>query len=104
MQAEMFDTPPPTPTPQGGGVLTCFGAKADNLARERGGWPEDAVVYLIEGINETQAMLTGEVPVGERKNQPGHPRFAARKDNPKIYRVVIQIAEWHALFAKQNGE
>jgi len=106
MQPPLFeDTPPPSPSPspQGGGVLTCFGEKVDKLARERGGWPANAVVYMIEGINREQAMLTGQVPIGPRKKDPERPQFPPKKANAPTYRVVIPIADWRALFDRSNG-
>lgn len=69
---------------------TCFGAVFDDLARTNGGWPDEAVCYALEVINDNQIMMTGEVPIGHKKN--GDLKFARAKGT--VFRSVVSKKQY----------
>jgi hypothetical protein len=77
-----------------GAPKSLLGEKMDALCRERGGWPETAMPYAIEVIGsgaDPQVMLTGEVPVGTKRD--GRPKFGSMQ--PK-FRAVVALSEYRA--------
>jgi hypothetical protein len=81
-----------------GGSL--FGDAMDALARQTGGWPEDAVAYAVEVLgkgDDPQVMLTGEVPVGTKGD--GSPKFGSKQTK---YRAVVALREYRAALAKAS--
>ena len=70
---------------------TCFGSRLDAIARDVGGWPDEAIVHTIEVIGtgeNPQVLLTGSTPSGERPD--GRPKFELA--SPK-HKSVVRLAE-----------
>jgi hypothetical protein len=77
-----------------GGSL--FGEGLDCLARERGAWPNDAMVFMVEVIgvgDNPQVLVSGGVPIGTHKN--GRPKFDHRG---KTYKAAVLLSEYRETF------
>lgn len=72
---------------------TLLGEAFDDLARKSGGWPSDAICYALEAINDNQIMMTGEIPVGHRKD--GRPKFA--KTKATVFCAVVSNEQYQAV-------
>lgn len=86
--SDLFGHPVTTPTRK----TTLFGEGLDALARERGGWPGDALLFGVEVVGKGEnpmVLATGGVPVGWRAD--GQPKFGPRKDD---LRAGFTIAEY----------
>ena len=64
---------------------TLLGEAFDDLARSNGQWPDEAICYALEVINDNQIMMTGEIPIGTKRN--GDPKFARAKG--VVFRAVV---------------
>lgn len=78
--------------------LTGFGAPIDALARTKGGWPDDVVVYAIEVVNDQQLLMSGGVPDGARKD--GRPKWPKKM---REYRVVVADGEYRAALSRARS-
>jgi hypothetical protein len=59
-----------------------FGLGLDELARRRGGWPDDALLFAVEVVGKGEnpmVLATGGVPVGWKAD--GSPKFGKRADD-----------------------
>ena len=68
------------------------------FAIDRGEWPDDAKVFLIEAIGtdkNPQVLLTGSVPVGVKKN--GRPDFGRKGSQPQ-YKIAVSLADYRGCF------
>ncbi len=79
-------------------TLTCCGKKLDDLARNVGGWPEDAVVHTLEVLNggggatDPQVLLEGAIPTGEKGG------LATFKGTVRdvAFKAVVRLSEYRA--------
>jgi hypothetical protein len=75
-----------------------FSNALDALCRERGGWPDNALPYAVEVIgqgDDPQVLLTGEVPVGLKRD--GSPKFGTKQ---RKYKSAILLSEYRSALAK----
>jgi hypothetical protein len=59
------------------------------------------VAYAVEVIgkgDDPQIMLTGEVPVGLKRD--GSPKFGSKQP---VYRAVVKISEYRAALAEKSA-
>jgi hypothetical protein len=71
-----------------------FGEALDSLARQTGGWPDDAIPYAVEVIGEgddPQILLTGEIPIGTKRD--GSPKFGKKQ---RTYKAAMPISQYRA--------
>ena len=69
-----------------------LGEAMDKLARRVGGWPTGAIPYAVEVIGDgpdPQIMLTGQVPIGVKRD--GRPKLGTKQ--PK-YRAVVKLSQY----------
>ena len=91
-----------------------FGAPLNVLARERGYWPQLALVFGVKVVGNppsdapperVQIEITGGVPVGRRKD--GRPKFGKRADDLRCFLSLAeyrQAIEARAAIAKAEGK
>ncbi len=63
---------------------TLFGEGLDQLARRRGGWPAEAMLFAVEVVgngDDPMILATGGVPVAWKAD--GSPKFGKRSDDLK---------------------
>ena len=88
MATDLFGEPTPSPIAR---KHTLFGEALDALARQRGGWPDDAILFAVEVIgkgDDPMVLATGGVPVGWKAD--GTPRFGKRADDLKAGFLISQ--------------
>lgn len=69
-----------------------FGAEVNDLARDKGGWPPNAVPFKLEVINGGAAVeITGGVPVGKKAD--GSPRWD-RSKQATYFRAIVSKDEY----------
>lgn len=73
------------------GYVSSLRKELDAMARHAGGWPENAMVYKVECVNEDRVLMTGGIPSGVRPD--GKPKFERRG---KVYLAIVTIAEYRA--------
>lgn len=97
-KGDLFGAPvKPEPTRK----TTLFGDSLDQLARRRGGWPDDAILFGVKVIgkgDDPMVLATGAVPVGWKAD--GSPKFGKRADDLK---AGFLISEYRAARAKAQG-
>lgn len=91
-------------------AITGFGEGLDKLARERGGWPDNAAVYGVEVMEgsrpdapdtEKFVRVTGDVPTGaDAKGWPKWPKGKAAKERV----AIITLAEYRAALIASTQE
>lgn len=77
---------------------TCFGAALDVLARDRGCWPAEAIVYAVSVVNDRTAIqMEGGIPAGwDSKGWPKFPKKGA------TYLSVVPMADYRVAAAEPS--
>lgn len=57
-------------------------------------WPEGAVAYHLEMIGGDNVLITGEIPIGEKKD--GRPKFGPRR-NALLFKGVLPLSRYREL-------
>jgi len=77
------------------GFESLFGDSLDKLARERGGWPDNALAYAVEVVGrgeDPMVLVSGDVPIGRKRD--GSPRFPKSEKN--ALKAGILLSEYRA--------
>jgi hypothetical protein len=79
--------------------MSFLGEKFDIYARQAGGWPDGTVVTHVEvigGGDDPMVLLTGQVPIGVKRN--GKPKFGTRRQSGN-HKAGIPLAKYRELLA-----
>ena len=76
-------------------VMTGFGVEVDALARSKGRWPDDVVVYALKCVDPDIVIYSGGVPDGVRKD--GRPKWPKKM---REWTSASTIHEYRAALSK----